>query len=67
MVQLPNNQTYYDQKHKKAETCRNMNGSNAKKTQKKILTMKNYVGGESIFSIMSTSHPDGLPPATQPQ
>lgn len=33
----------------------------------KFLTMRNYVGGEAIVTIMSTSHPDGLPPATQPQ
>lgn len=41
-----------------------MNRSHAKNTIR-ILTMRNYAGGGDIFS-MSTSHPDGLPPATQP-
>lgn len=43
------------------------NESSYAKNTGEILTMRNHVGREAIFTVMRTSHPDGPPPAPQPQ
>lgn len=58
----------YDIK-KSTKRCQPLCGETKKhlmspKTLSKILDMRNWVGGKGIFSVMSTSHPDGLQPAT---